>query len=159
MVMNQLIFEFLSRELVVILMYVFWLMLGLVLFNSWKEFVDFMKMIVNTIWRGLRWTGLQLARFFKWVWKGIVWVGKKLAFIWHALKKAGLAIARFFVKIWKWIVKVSKMVWSAIKKAAIAVAYFFIQVWYAVVAGFKIAVQFSWWIIAGVGLAIGETVW
>ena len=159
MVMNQLIFEFLSRELVVILMYVFWLMLGLVLFNSWKEFVDFMKMIVNTIWRGLRWTGLQLARFFKWVWKGIVWLGKKLAFIWHALKKAGLAIATFSVKIWKWIVKVSKMVWSAIKKAAIAVAYFFIQVWYAVVAGFKIAVQFSWWIIAGVGLAIGETVW
>ena len=159
MVMNQLIFEFLSRELVVILMYVFWLMLGLVLFNSWKEFVDFMKMIVNTIWRGLRWTGLQLARFFKWVWKGIVWLGKKLAFIWHALKKAGLAIATFSVKIWKWIVKVSKMVWSAIKKAAINVAYFFIQVWYAVVAGFKIAVQFSWWIIAGVGLAIGETVW
>ena len=141
MVMNQLIFEFLSRELVVILMYVFWLMLGLVLFNSWKEFVDFMKLIVNTIWRGLRWTGLQLARFFKWVWKGIVWLGKKLAFIWHALKKAGLAIARFFVKIWKWIVRVSKMVWSALVK------------------GFKIAVQFSWWIIAGVGLAIGETVW
>lgn len=159
MVMNQLIFEFLSRELVVILMYVFWLMLGLVLFNSWKEFVDFMKLIVNTIWRGLRWTGLQLARFFKWVWKGIVWLGKKLAFIWHALKKAGLAIASFAVKIWKWIVKVSKMVWSAIKKAAIAVAHFFIQVWYAFVKGFKIAVQFSWWIIAGVGLAIGETVW
>lgn len=159
MVMNQLIFEFLSRELVVILMYVFWLMLGLVLFNSWKEFVDFMKLIVNTIWRGLRWTGLQLARFFKWVWKGIVWVGKKFAFIWRALKKAGLAIARFFVMIWKWIVKVSKIVWAGIKKAAINVAYFFIQVWYAVVAGFKIAVQFSWWIIAGVGLAIGETVW
>ena len=159
MVMNQLIFEFLSRELVVILMYVFWLMLGLVLFNSWKEFVDFMKLIVNTIWRGLRWTGLQLARFFKWVWKGIVWLGKKLAFIWHALKKAGLVIASFAVKIWKWIVEVSKMVWSAIKKAAIAVAHFFIQVWYAFVKGFKIAVQFSWWIIAGVGLAIGETVW
>lgn len=141
MVMNQLIFEFLSRELVVILMYVFWLMLGLVLFNSWKEFVDYMKLIVNTIWRGLRWTGLQLARFFKWVWKGIVWLGKKLAFIWHALKKAGLAIASFSVKIWKWIVKVSKMVWSTLVK------------------GFKIAVQFSWWIIAGVGLAIGETVW
>ena len=159
MVMNQLIFEFLSRELVVILMYVFWLMLGLVLFNSWKEFVDFMKLIVNTIWRGLRWTGLQLARFFKWVWKGIVWLGKKLAFIWHAIKKAALAIKTFFVKVWKWIVKVSKIVWAAIKKAAISIAYFFIQVWYAIVEGFKIALQFSWWIIAGVGLAIGETVW
>ena len=130
MVMNQLIFEFLSRELVVILMYVFWLMLGLVLFKSWKEFIDFMKLIVNTIWRGLRWTGLQFARFFKWIWKGIVWLGLKLAFIWHA-----------------------------IKKAAISIAYFFIQVWYAIVEGLKIAVQLSWWIIAGVGLAIGETVW
>ena len=159
MVMNQLIFEFLSRELVVILMYVFWLMLGLVLFNGWKEFVDFVKIFVEAIWQGIRWTGLQLARFFKWIWKGIVWLGLKLAFIWHAIKKAALAIKTFFVKVWKWIVKVSKIVWAAIKKAAISIAYFFIQVWYAIVEGFKIAVQFSWWIIAGVGLAIAETVW
>jgi hypothetical protein len=159
MVMNQLIFEFLSRELVVLFMYVFWLMLGLVLFNGWKEFVDFVKIFVEAIWQGIRWTGLQLARFFKWIWKGIVWLGLKLAFIWHAIKKAALAIKTFFVKVWKWIVKVSKIVWTAIKKAAISIAYFFIQVWYAIIEGFKIAVQFSWWIIAGVGLAIAETVW
>ena len=141
MVMNQLIFEFVSRELVVILMYGFWLMLGLVLFNSWKEFVDFLKLIGHTIWRGLQWTG------------------KKLAIVWRGMKKLGLAVASFFLKIWKLIVRASKVVWARMKRVAISIRSLLVKLWYVIEKRLKIALQFSWWILAGVGLAIAETAW
>ena len=159
MVLNQLVFEFLGEEVVITLMFVFWLMLGLVLFNGWREFVEFIKMLGRTIWlgiqwvgmsiwfvlvwiwTGIKWLGIQLATFFKWVWKGIVWLGKKLAFIWHAIKKAAIAVASFFVKVWRWIVKVAKLTWHYL------------------VIGFKVVVQFSWWLLAGIAIAIGETTW
>jgi tetratricopeptide (TPR) repeat protein len=152
MVLNQLVFEFLGEEVVITLMFVFWLMLGLVLFNGWREFVDFIKLFVNTIWGGIKLVGLslwfalvwiwtQLVRFFKWIWKGLRWIGKKLSFIWD------------------WIVKVAKLTWNFIKKVAFAIADFFVRVWNLLVIGFKITVQFSWWLIAGIAIAIGETTW
>ncbi len=159
MVFNQLVFEFLGREVVITLMFVFWLMLGLVLFNGWREFVEFIKVMFRSIWLGIQWVGMslwfvlvwiwtgikwlgvQLAKFFKWVWKGIVWLGKKLEFIWNAIKKAAIAVASFFVKVWRWIVKVAKLAWHYL------------------VIGFKVFVQFSWWLIAGIAIAIGETTW
>ena len=76
MIFNQIVLEFLGREFVAILMYVFWLMLGLVLFNSWKEFVDFMRRMIQAIWFGIKWVGLKLWFVFRWVWYGIVWVVK-----------------------------------------------------------------------------------
>jgi tetratricopeptide (TPR) repeat protein len=152
MVLNQLVFEFLGEEVVIALMFVFWMMLGLVLFNGWKEFVDFIKIIANAIWSGMKWVGFslwfalvwiwtQLVRFFKWIWKGLRWIGKKLAFIWD------------------WIVKVAKLTWNFIKKVSLVIANFFVRVWNLLVIGFKLTVQFTWWLIAGIAIAIGETTW
>ena len=152
MVLNQLVFEFLGEEVVITLMFVFWLMLGLVLFNGWREFVDFIKLLVNTIWGGIKLVGLslwfalvwiwtQLVRLFKWIWKGLRWVGQKLSFI------------------WTWIVKAAKITWNFMKKVAFAIADFFVRVWNLLVICFKITVQFSWWLIAGIAIAIGETTW
>jgi tetratricopeptide (TPR) repeat protein len=152
MIFNQLVLEFLGREVVIVLMYAFWLMLGLVLFNGWKEFVDFIKIIANAIWSGMKWVGFslwfalvwiwtQLVRFFKWIWKGLRWVGKKLSFIWD------------------WIAKVAKLTWNFIKKVSLIIANFFVRVWNQIVIGFKLTVQFSWWLIAGIAIAIGETTW
>jgi len=152
MIFNQLVLEFLGREVVIVLMYAFWLMLGLVLFNGWKEFVDFIKIIANAIWSGMKWVGFslwfalvwiwtQLVRFFKWIWKGLRWIGKKLSFIWD------------------WIVKVAKLTWNFIKKVSLIIANFFVRVWNQIVIGFKLTVQFTWWLIAGIAIAIGETTW
>jgi hypothetical protein len=152
MIFNQLVLEFLGREVVSVLMYAFWLMLGLVLFNGWKEFVDFIKIIANAIWSGMKWVGFslwfalvwiwtQLVRFFKWIWKGLRWIGKKLSFIWD------------------WIVKVAKLTWNFIKKVSLIIANFFVRVWNQIVIGFKLTVQFTWWLIAGIAIAIGETTW
>ena len=152
MIFNQLVLEFLGREVVIVLMYAFWLMLGLVLFNGWKEFVDFIKIIANAIWSGMKWVGFsiwlalvwiwtQLVRFFKWIWKGLRWIGKKLAFIWD------------------WIVKVAKLTWNFIKKVSLIIANFFVRVWNQIVIGFKLTVQFTWWLIAGIAIAVGETTW
>jgi tetratricopeptide (TPR) repeat protein len=87
------------------------------------------------------WIWTQLVRFFKWIWKGLRWIGKKLAFIWD------------------WIVKVAKLTWNFIKKVSLIIANFFVRVWNQIVIGFKLTVQFSWWLIAGIAIAIGETTW
>lgn len=152
MIFNQIVLEFLGRELVAILMYVFWLMLGLVLFNSWKEFVDFVRRMIQAIWFGIKWVGLKLWFVFRWVWYGIVWVVK-------GIQKIALWIFKYLKMAWKWVVKTAIAFWKWIVKMAKMVAHFFVQVWNWIVKAVKIVIQFSWWIIAGIGIAIGETVW
>lgn len=152
MIFNQIVLEFLGRELVAILMYVFWLMLGLVLFNSWKEFVDFMRRMIQAIWFGIKWVGLKLWFVFRWVWYGIVWIAK-------GIQKIALWIFKYLNMAWKWVAKTAIAFWKWIVKMAKIVAHFFVQVWNWIVKAVKIVIQFSWWIIAGIGLAIGETIW
>lgn len=90
------------------------------------------------IWRGLKWIGKQIARFFRWIGRGIskasprllpflkkVFVktghGIKVAaiYIWRGIKKFGLFIGRFFksfgIVAWKCIKAIAKYSWIAIK--------------------------------------------
>jgi len=150
MILNQIVLEFLGRELVAILMYVFWLMLGLVLFNSWKEFIDFVKAIVNGIWFGLQWIGKKIWLGLQWIWRGLVWLGRQL-------KRAWLWVWKYLKVVLQWIVKVAKLTWKWIKLMAKKIAAFLVMVWQWLVFAAKRVIQFLWWIIAGVGIAIAET--
>ena len=151
MLYNQVVLEFLGEELVVSLMYVFWLMLGLVLFKSFKDLYEFLKAIVLGIWFGIRWTGLKL-------WFAIRWVGKYLAifgrWIWQGLRWLGLKIYKGLQWLWKIILKV----WGWMKKTAIVIG---LTIWKGLIMVgnfFKAVIQWSWWILAGVAIAIFEAV-
>ncbi len=152
MIFNQIVLEFLGRELVAILMYVFWLMLGLVLFNSWKEFIDFMRQLIQAIWFGIKWVGLKLWFVLRWVWFGIVWLAK-------GIQKIALWVFKYLKMAWKWVVKTAIAFWKWVVKIAKVVAQFFVQVWNWIVKVAKVVIQFAWWILAGISLAIGETTW
>lgn len=148
---NQVVLEFLGEELVVALMYLFWLMLGLVLFKSFKDLYEFIKAIALGIWFGIRWTGLKL-------WFVIRLIGKYLAiaglFIWQGLLwlwakiRLGLQwLLKVFLKGWEWMKTTAKVIGLAIWKGIIVVGNFF-----------KAVIQWSWWIVAGVAIAIAEAV-
>ncbi len=179
MILNQIVLEFLGRELVAILMYVFWLMLGLVLFNSWKDFIEFMIRLGRAIWFGIRWFGLKVWFVLRMIWAGIVWVAlwiKKIALAIYAfLKKAALltwkGIKWLALKFWSvfrfvwyaivWVAlgikKIALAIWKVIKIAIDWVVKAAKFVWHWIVRISKTIIQLSWWILAGIGIAIAET--
>jgi hypothetical protein len=143
MTLNQVVLEFLGPGLVVSMMLAFWLMLGLVLFKSLKDLRDFIVLCGLTIYSGSRWLAVNF-------WLGLVWLGR-------GIRIGALWIWQYLSVVWYWFIKTGKKAWKWVVKVSNSITKFFLKLWAIVVIKLKIAVQFSWWILAGVGIAIGET--
>jgi hypothetical protein len=152
MVMNQIVLEFLGQGLVVGLLYGFWLMLGLVLFNTWKEFIEFFKAIGRAIMTGLTWTFNKIAFFFSLLWRGITFIAKG---VWVGI----LWVWKYLKLVLKGILFVLKAIWKQVVKAAKAVAAVAVYLWLGFIKVLKVIVQLSWWLLAGIAIAIVETIY